>query len=83
MTLPHVDCAVVGGPRDGDRIHLPAHALALQHCYLSGATAPGVYWRAAGLGPLVLTFLPAPGGQFLGPPEVVEPVSPRGLALCH
>lgn len=73
---------MLGGPRDGDQMELDAAVLGRLNIYLSAPNAPGTYWRPAGLGPLVLEFLPAPGGHFTEPPVELKPFM-RELALCQ
>jgi hypothetical protein len=64
-----------GGPRDGNTLDLDAYVIAHRALYLSAPNAPGTYWRPAGLTPLVLEFLPAPGGQFTEAPVELLPVT--------
>lgn len=80
MSAPRIAVRCQGGPRDGDTIDVPAPALSAP-LYLSAPNAPGSYWRAPGLAPLVLTFYPAPGGQFVAEPEVLP--FARELTLCQ
>jgi hypothetical protein len=80
MKIP-VTVRLVGGPRDGDTIELEAHLVGVKSAYLTSHNAPGVYWRAAGLGPLVLEFLPAPGGQFTEAPVMLVKHTTE-LVLC-
>jgi hypothetical protein len=62
----------VGGPRDGNTVNVEPMML-VQNFYLTDDSGPGFYWRTAGLTPLTLTFLPAPGGRFVGPIETIHP----------
>jgi hypothetical protein len=73
VTRLNVTVRMVGGPRDGNTLDLDAHVLGARSLYLSAPNAPGTYWRAAGLTPLVLEFLPAPGGEFTEAPVELQP----------
>jgi hypothetical protein len=81
MSRLNVTVRMVGGPRDGDTLDLDPYVLGTRPLYLSAPNAPGTYWRSAGLGPLVLEFLPAPGGRYVEAP--VELHDTGGLTLCQ
>lgn len=75
MSRLNVTVRMQGGPRDGNTLDLDAVVLGARSLYLSAPNAPGTYWRAAGLTPLVLEFLPAPGGQFTEAPVELLPLT--------